>query len=151
MQRPLVYTVHYRLKNRDEEIVDSSEGGEPLRFLAGAGQVIPGIEKALEGRRPGDLLEVTVPPELAYGEHQQELVNSVPASVFDGVDELKPGMKFQTNTGEQAQVVQVVEVRGNEVVVDANHPLAGLTLYFELEVMEAREATDDEVSAGRAL
>lgn len=151
MQRPLVYTVHYRLKNRDEEIVDSSEGGEPLRFLSGAGQVIPGIERALEGRRPGDILEVTVPPDMAYGEHQPELINSVPASVFDGVDEIRPGMKFQTNTGEQAQVVQVVEVRGNQVVVDANHPLAGLTLYFDLEVMEAREATDEEVAVGHPL
>lgn len=151
MQYPLVYTVHYRLKNINEEVVDSSEGGEPLRFMAGASQVIPGIEKAVEGRSPGDMLEVTIPPELAYGEHQQELVNSVPASVFEGVDELQPGMKFQTNTGEQAQVVKVVAVQGNQVVVDANHPLAGLTLYFDLEIMEARAATDEEMAAGRPL
>lgn len=151
MQRPLVYSVHYRLKNRNQDIVDSSEGGEPLRFLAGSGHVIPGIERALEGRSPGDLLEVTVPPELAYGEHQQDLVNAVPASIFDGVDELKPGMKFQTNTGDQAQVVQVVEVRGDQVIVDANHPLAGLTLYFDLEVLEARDASDEEITAGRPL
>lgn len=151
MQRPLVYTVHYRLKNRDEEIVDSSEGGEPLRFLTGAGQVIEGIERALEGRRPGDILEATIPPELAYGQHREDLVNSVPASVFEGVDDVQPGMKFQTNTGEQTQVVKVIDVQGNQVVVDANHPLAGLTLYFDLEVMEARDATDEEVAAGRPL
>lgn len=151
MQRPLVCTVHYRLKNRDEEIVDSSEGGEPLRFLTGAGQVIAGIEKAMEGRSPGEILEVTVPPDMAYGDRQQDLINWVPASIFEGVDELKPGMRFQTNTGEQAQVVQVVEVRGDQVAVDANHPLAGLTLYFELEIMEARPATDEEVAAGVPL
>lgn len=151
MQSPLVCTVHYRLKNRDEEIVDSSEGGEPLRFLTGAGQVIPGIEKAMEGRRPGEILDVTIPPELAYGEYQEELVNWVPASVFEGVDELKPGMKFQTNTGEQAQVVKIVDVRGDQVAVDANHPLAGLALYFELEIMEARPATAEELAAGHPL
>lgn len=151
MQRPLVYTLNYRLKNREGEVVDTSEGGEPLRFMAGTGQVIKGLEKAVEGRGPGDLLEATIPPDLAYGEHQEALVNTVPASIFEGVEALRPGMKFQTNTGDQAQVVQVVAVQGEEVVVDANHPLAGFTLYFDLEVLEARQATDEEVEAGHPL
>ncbi|MAL99767.1 MAG: peptidylprolyl isomerase [Alteromonadaceae bacterium] len=145
MQRPLAYVVHYRLKNHEGEVIDSSEGGEPLRFVAGSRQVIAGIEKAVEGRGPGDLLEVTIPPDLAYGEHDPALVNTVPASVFEGVDQLQPGMKFQTNTGEQTQVVKVIEVTGDTVVVDANHPLAGLTLYFDLEIIETRSASDDEL------
>ncbi|QCF25259.1 FKBP-type peptidyl-prolyl cis-trans isomerase [Hydrocarboniclastica marina] len=145
MQRPLAYVVHYRLKNHEGEVIDSSEGGEPLRFVAGSRQVIAGIEKAVEGRGPGDLLEVTIPPDLAYGEHDPALVNTVPASVFEGVDQLQPGMKFQTNTGEQTQVVKVIEVAGDTVVVDANHPLAGLTLYFDLEIIETRSASDDEL------
>lgn len=147
MKRPLAYAVHYRLKNADGEVVDASEGGEPLCFITGARQVIAGIEKAVEGRGPGDMLEVTIPPDLAYGEHDPTLVNTVPASMFEGVDALKPGMKFQTNTGAQTQVVKVVEVNGDSVVVDANHPLAGLTLYFDLEIMEMRSATDDELQA----
>lgn len=145
MQRPLAYVVHYRLKNHEGKVIDSSEGGEPLRFVAGARQVIAGIEKAVDGRSPGDLLEVTIPPDLAYGEHDPALVNTVPASVFEGVDQLQPGMKFQTNTGEQTQVVKVIEVAGDTVVVDANHPLAGLTLYFDLEIIETGSASDDEL------
>ncbi|MFE8072656.1 peptidylprolyl isomerase [Marinobacteraceae bacterium S3BR75-40.1] len=151
MERPLVYTVNYWLKNRMGEVVDTSEGGEPLHFMSGAGQVVEGLEKAVEGRSAGDRLEVTIPPEMAYGERRDDLVRTVARSLFEGVDELKPGMKFQTNTGENAQVVQVVDVDGNTVRVDANHPLAGFTLFFELDILEVREATDAEITQGRAL
>lgn len=147
MQRPAVYTVHYRLKNRSGDVIDTSEGGEPLTFMEGATGVIKGIQEAVRGRGPGDCLEVTVPPEMAYGEHNPEFVRKVPRSAFEGVENLQVGMKFQTNTGEQAQVVKVVGIDGNLVSVDANHPLAGLTLYFELEIVQVREATDDEMES----
>ncbi len=151
MQRPLIYTVHYRLKNRAGEVVDTSEGGEPLHFLEGASHVIEGIQKAVKGRSPGDCLEVTIPPDLAYGEHNPDLVRKVPRSAFEGVENLQVGMKFQTNTGAEAQVVQVVGIDGNLIRVDANHPLAGFTLYFDLEIISVREATDEEVAAGQPL
>ena len=151
MSEARVYTVAYRLKNKLGEVIDTSEGAEPLRFVHGAGEVIPGIEKAVDGREPGTCLEVTIPPELAYGEHQQDLIRRMPRAMFQGVDELKEGMKFQTNTGEQAQVVQVVGFEGDQVLIDANHPLAGFTLYFELEILEAREATADEIAQGIPL
>lgn len=151
MQRPMIYTVHYRLKNRNGEVVDTSEGGEPLHFLDGSDNVIQGIQKAVSGRSAGDCLEVTIPPELAYGEHNPELIRKVPRSAFEEVENLQIGMKFQTNTGEEAQVVQVVGIDGNLVRVDANHPLAGFTLYFDLDIISAREATDDEVAAGQPL
>ncbi|WP_404368759.1 peptidylprolyl isomerase [Marinobacter sp.] len=147
MQRPAVYTVHYRLKNRSGDVIDTSEGGEPLTFMEGATGVIKGIQEAVRGRGPGDCLEVTVPPEMAYGEHNPEFVRKVPRSAFEGVENLQVGMKFQTNTGEQAQVVKVVGIDGNLVSVDANHPLAGFTLYFELEIVQVREATDDEMES----
>lgn len=146
MQRPAVYTVHYRLKNHTGEIVDTSEGGEPLTFMEDAGGVIQGIQEAVRGRGPGDCLEVTVPPDMAYGEHNPEFVRKVPRSAFEGVENLHVGMKFQTNTGEEAQVVKVVAIDGNLVKVDANHPLAGFTLYFDLEIVQVREATDEEVA-----
>lgn len=151
MERPLVYTINYWLKNRLGEVVDTSEGGEPLRFMKGAGQVVEGIEKAVEGRGPGDRLEVTIPPEMAYGDHRDDLVRTVARSLFEGVEELKPGMKFQTNTGENRQVVKVVDVQGDRVIVDANHPLAGFTLYFDVDILEVREATDEEIAQGGAL
>ncbi|MDX1800307.1 MAG: peptidylprolyl isomerase [Marinobacter sp.] len=147
MQRPAVYTVHYRLKNRAGEVIDTSEGGEPLTFLQGSGSVIQGIQEAVKGRGPGDCLEVTVPPEMAYGEHDPELVRKVPRSAFEGVEDLRVGMKFQTNTGAEAQIVQVVGIDGKLVRVDANHPLAGFTLYFDLEIVQVREATDEELAA----
>lgn len=146
MQRPAVYTVHYRLKNRAGEVIDTSEGGEPLTFMQGARGVIRGIQEAVKGRGPGDCLEVTVPPEMAYGEHDPELVRKVPRSAFEGIEDLQIGMKFQTNTGTEAQIVQVVGIDGKLVRVDANHPLAGFTLYFDLEIIQVREATDEELA-----
>ncbi|TBW49967.1 peptidylprolyl isomerase [Marinobacter halodurans] len=151
MQRSSIYTVHYRLKNKEGEVVDTSDGAEPLQFLLGAGNVIQGIEEAVRDRGIGDCLEVTIPPEMAYGEINPELIRKVPRSAFADVEDLRPGMKFQTNSGEEAQVVQVVAIDGNLVKVDANHPLAGFTLYFELEIINKRAATDDEMAAGRPL
>lgn len=151
MQKPAVFTVHYVLKNKLGELVDTSEGSEPLRFVEGAPGVIAGIQEAVKERNAGDCLEVTVPPAMAYGEHKSELVRTVPRSMFEGVENLQVGMKFQTNTGDEAQVVQVVGIDGNLVRVDANHPLAGFTLYFDLEIIEKRQATDEEVAAGYPL
>ncbi|GAA3572533.1 MULTISPECIES: FKBP-type peptidyl-prolyl cis-trans isomerase [Marinobacter] len=151
MQKTAVYTVHYRLKNPVGEVVDTSEGGEPLRFLMGSDNVIKGIQEAVRDRGPGDCLEVTIPPAMAYGEHNPELVRKVARSAFEGIEDLKVGMKFQTNTGEEAQVVKVVAIDGNLVKVDANHPLAGLTLYFDLEIIDRREATEAELEAGHPL
>ena len=151
MQKPAVFTVYYVLKNKLGELVDTSEGSEPLHFIHGTPGVIAGIQEAVKDRNVGDCLEVTVPPSMAYGEHSPELIRTVPRSMFEGVENLQTGMKFQTNTGDEAQVVQVVSIDGNLIKVDANHPLAGFTLYFDLEIIEKRDATDEEVSAGYPL
>ena len=132
-------------------MVDTSRGGQPLHFVSGLGSMIAGIEKAVEGRGVGECLEVTIPPEMAYGEHREELIRTMPRSMFQGVEELKEGMKFQTASGDDAQVVKIVGFRGDQVLIDANHPLAGLTLYFDLEILEARDATDDEIEQGMPL
>lgn len=150
-EKPDVFTVHYVLKNKIGELVDTSEGGEPLHFLYGSPDVIEGIQKAVKDRSAGDCLEVTVPPSMAYGEHREDLVRKVPRSMFEGVEKLQVGMKFQTNTGDNAQIVQVMGFDGNLVRIDANHPLAGFTLYFDLEIIERREATADEIAQGRPL
>ncbi|WP_417518578.1 FKBP-type peptidyl-prolyl cis-trans isomerase [Marinobacter sp.] len=150
-KRPDVFTVHYVLKNKIGELVDTSEGSEPLHFLYGSPDIIEGIQEAVKDRNAGDCLEVTVPPSMAYGEHRQDLVRKIPKSMFEGVENLQVGMKFQTNTGDNAQIVQVMGIDGNLIRVDANHPLAGFTLYFDLEVLERREATDEEIAQGRPL
>ena len=144
MSNATFYAVNYWLKNNEGQVVDTSEGGTPMCFVEGSAQVISGIQQAVKGREPGARLDVTIPPELAYGPRQDNLINRVPKSAFEGIEELKPGMKFQTNSGEQMQIVQVLEVHDNEVTIDANHPLAGFTLNFELEILEAREATSEE-------
>lgn len=148
---PQVYTVHYVLKNKIGELVDTSEGSEPLHFLYGTPEIIEGIQKAVKDRNVGDCLEVTIPPEMAYGEYREELVRKVPKSLFEGVEKLEVGMKFQTNSGDETQVVQVVGIDGNLIRVDANHPLAGFTLYFDLEIVGRRDATEDEIAQGRPL
>lgn len=150
-EKPDVFTVHYVLKNKIGELVDTSEGGEPLHFLYGSPDVIEGIQKAVKDRSAGDCLEVTIPPSMAYGEHRDDLVRKVPRSMFEGVEKLQVGMKFQTNTGDNAQIAQVMGFDGNLVRIDANHPLAGFTLYFDLEIIERREATADEIAQGRPL
>lgn len=146
-----VYTLNYWLKSPDGDVVDTSEGGEPMVFMEGSKKVIPGLQKAVEGRDIGDRLDVTIPPELAYGAHNPALVNNVPASMFEGIEKVEPGMKFQTNTGEETQVVKVVAVTGDAVTVDANHPLAGLTLNFEIELIDIRDAKDFELKSGDAV
>lgn len=149
--KPEIFTVHYVLKNRVGELVDTSEGSEPLHFLYGSPEIIRGIQEAVKDRKVGDCLEVTIPPEMAYGNYREELVRKVPRSLFEGIEQLHVGMRFQTNSGDEAQVVQVIGMDGNLVKVDANHPLAGFTLYFDLEIVGRREATEDEINQGQPL
>ncbi len=139
-----VYTINYWLKNPEGKIVDTSEGGEPMRVLIGGTETIEGLQKAVEGRSVGDRLDVMIPPELAYGARNPDFVTAVDPALFD-LDTLEPGMKFQTNTGETTQIIQVVDVHQDRVVVDANHPLAGLTLNFEIEVISVEDA-ENEIS-----
>ena len=115
MQKPDVFTVHYVLKNKIGELVDTSEGSEPLHFLYGSPGIIAGIQEAVKERNVGDCLEVTVPPSMAYGEHNPELIRTVPKSMFEGIENLEVGMKFQTNTGDNAQIVQVVGIDGKDI------------------------------------
>jgi len=103
------------------------------------------------GRAIGDALDVRIPPELGYGRRNPELVQRVPVSQFDDVEEVRAGMIFQTKSGVESQVVRVLAVEGDEAVVDANHPLAGLVLHFELQIYNVREATAEEERLGRPL
>lgn len=145
-----VYTLHYNLKNREGTVIDSSLSGAPLEFVEGSGQVVKGIEKALEGRLPGQVLEVTVPPELGYGPRRQELIETLPMNVFEGLD-VVPGKVLPCQEEGQVKIVKVLDVLGDQVVVDSNHPLAGFTLYFDLELLHVRDANLAEVSERRSI
>ncbi|MGP4844075.1 FKBP-type peptidyl-prolyl cis-trans isomerase [Marinobacter sp. 1Y8] len=150
MAQPRVVTIHYTLTNEQGEELDSSrvEGREPLTYLEGAQNIINGLESALTEKTAGDQLKVTVAPAEGYGEKNEELIQPVPRTAFEGVDSIEPGMQFQAQTPGGPQVVRVVEVDEETVTIDANHPLAGETLNFDVEVVEARESTDEEVEHG---
>jgi FKBP-type peptidyl-prolyl cis-trans isomerase SlyD len=142
-----VVQIHYTLKNQSGEVLDSSQDAEPLTYLHGAGNIIPGLETALSGREQGEKVNVTVEPDEAYGAHREELVQQVGRDMFP-VDELEAGMRFKAETAEGPQILTVTKVEDSDVTVDANHPLAGETLHFDVEVVEIREASSEEVEHG---
>ncbi len=138
---------HYTLTNEAGETLDSSAGAEPLTYLHGAGNIIPGLEQALEGKEAGEKFKVTIDAENAYGEKHPEMVQVVPKSMFDGMA-VEPGMQFQAQVSNGPGIITVIEVNGDEVTIDGNHPLAGEALTFEVEVTEVRDATDEELEHG---
>jgi FKBP-type peptidyl-prolyl cis-trans isomerase SlyD len=143
-----VVAFHYTLTNDAGEVLDSSEGREPLTYLHGAGNIIPGLEKELEGRAAGDKLTATVEPGEGYGEKQEQLVQEVPRDAFQGVESIEPGMQFQAQTQGGPLMVTVTQVEGDTVTVDGNHPLAGQTLNFAVEIASVREASEEEIEHG---
>jgi FKBP-type peptidyl-prolyl cis-trans isomerase SlyD len=140
--------IHYTLTNTAGEVLDSSSGGEPLAYLHGAGNIIPGLEQALEGKSSGDKLTVNVPAKDAYGERNEGLVQQVPRRAFQGVADIQPGMQFHADSSHGPMRVQVTAVSGDMVTVDGNHLLAGQDLTFEVEITQVRDATLEELQHG---
>jgi FKBP-type peptidyl-prolyl cis-trans isomerase SlyD len=144
-----VVILDYTVTNPEGDLIDSSsESGEPLTYLHGKGDIVPGLEQALTGRRVGDAFQITVPPEEGYGERYDELVQVVSRDQFVGIVNMEVGMQFQTEADGEIHVVTVTALEGDEVVVDANHPLAGETLVFDVTVLEVRPATAEEIQHG---
>jgi len=144
-----VVLIHYTLKNDSGEVIDSSSGGDPLAYIHGQGNIIPGLEKALEGKQSGDKLNVRVEPSDGYGERDDGLVQQVPRRAFGGAPNVQPGMQFHAQTSQgQTRVVTVTRIQGDMVTVDGNHPLAGENLHFDVEVTEVRDATEEELEHG---
>lgn len=142
-------SIDYTLKNDAGETLDSSQGGAPLVYLHGAGNIIGGLEKALEGKSVGDELNVSVEPADAYGEYSAELVANLNRSMFEGVDELEVGMQFHASGPDGSmQIVTIRDIDGDDVTVDGNHPLAGQRLNFEVKVVDVRDASAEEVAHG---
>ncbi|WP_343596535.1 peptidylprolyl isomerase [Acinetobacter sp.] len=142
-----VVSFNYTLTNAEGETLDQSQG-EPLAYLHGAGNIIPGLEKALEGKTAGDKFKVTIPAAEGYGEYNPDLVQEVPAKMFQGVENIEAGMQFQAQTDDGVQIVTVKAVEGDNVLVDANFPLAGQDLTFDVEIVEVRDASEEELEHG---
>ena len=151
IQIDTVVSMHFTLTLDDGKRVDSSEGSEPLEYLHGHGNVVPGLEEEMTGRSVGDSFTVQVPAEHGYGEKDPEAIQNVPRSSFPDDLELNPGVKLVAEDEHgQAVPMTVVEVVGDEVTVDMNHPLAGKDLTFAIEVVGVRAATQEEIRHGHA-
>lgn len=144
-----VVIIDYTLTGNDGEVIDTSEGREPLAYLHGHGNIIPGLEKALEGKGEGEELQVRVEPEEGYGPRRDELIQQVSMEAFAGMDEVEPGMKFNAESAQGPLVVKVTEIEGDKVTIDANHDLAGHQLNFDVTVREIRDASPDELEQGQ--
>ncbi len=151
VEKDSVVGIDYSLHLGDEKIIDSSAPDEPLSYLHGRGQIVPGLEKALEGMEVGETKHVVVDPEEGYGPHDPRGLQEVPRDAFPPGADPQVGMEF-TARGPQGETVpfSVKEVRPDAVVVDLNHPLAGRTLHFDVKVRDVRAATADELSHGHA-
>ncbi len=143
-----VVAIDYTLTDDEGRTVDSSEGREPLSYLHGSGGIIPGLERELEGKAVGDQLQVTVAPADAYGERNESLRQQLPRDQFGGIAELSVGMQFRVDSDNGPMVITIVEVAEEVVTIDANHPLAGVNLNFDVTVREIRDATADEIEHG---
>lgn len=147
VEKDRVVSIDYTLRDNGGNLIDSSEGSEPLTYLHGNGNIIPGLEKELAGKKAGDSLTCVITAADAYGERDDSLVFKVAKKEFDGAD-VEVGMQFEAHGDEGAQVVTVVSVQGDEVTIDANHPLAGEQLHFDVKVVEVREASSEELEHG---
>jgi FKBP-type peptidyl-prolyl cis-trans isomerase SlyD len=143
-----VATIHYTLKDDNGAVLDSSAGGEPLAYIQGHGNLVSGLEKALEGKQDGNTLAVSVAPADGYGIRDEALIQRVPKRSLQGSGQIKKGMQFQARTDGGMRTFTVTAVIGDMVTLDGNHPLADQTLHFDIEIVGVREATTEELEHG---
>jgi FKBP-type peptidyl-prolyl cis-trans isomerase SlyD len=143
-----VVSIHYTLRDDAGEVIDRSAEGEPLSYLHGHGNLIPGLERELTGRKSGDRLQVKIGPAEGYGEYDQQLVQRVPRRALKDIGNVRVGMRLHAQTQEGTRAVTVTQVSGDLVTLDGNHPLAGKHLHFEVEIAAVRPATEEELAHG---
>jgi len=145
----LVVSMHYKLSDDNDNVLDSSEGAEPMVYLHGAKNIIPGLEKALTGKVSGDTCKVKIEPAEGYGEISPDMIEVVDKAAFQGVENIEAGMGFEAKGPDgQTQRIVVKAVEGDKVTIDANHPLAGQVLHFDIEIVSVRDATKEEIEHG---
>jgi FKBP-type peptidyl-prolyl cis-trans isomerase SlyD len=141
-------SIHYTLTNDEGEKIDSTDGSEPMVYLHGHGNIIVGLEKALHNKNTGDKFSVRVEAVDAYGEFSDDMIQTISREMFDGIDKLEAGMQFHTAANSGTGIITVLNVNGDDVTIDSNHPLAGQALNFEVEIVNVRLATKEELSHG---
>lgn len=148
IQNNKVVLIDYTLNNDNGDILDSSVGREPLAYIQGHQNIIPGLEKEMLGKKVGDKFKAVVQPEEGYGKFNPELLQDVPRSAFQGVDEIAVGMQFQTQLEDGPIIMAVKNIDGDTITIDGNHPLADQVLTFDVEVVEIRDASEEELAHG---
>jgi len=148
IEKNKVVLIDYKLTDRSGELIDTSEGREPLAYLHGGKNIIPGLEDELEGKSVNESFSVKIPPEKAYGMRDDSLIQAIPRDQFEMNDQLQIGMQFQTETEYGVQLLTITKIDGDQVTVDANHPLAGEELNFDVTIKEVRDATSEELEHG---
>lgn len=143
-----VVSLAYQVRTKDGVIVDEATAVAPLEYLHGAGDLIKGLENALDGRQIGDKFDVEIEANNAYGDYNENLVQNVPRDVFVGVDKLEVGMRFLADTEHGPVPVEITAIDGDTITIDGNHMLAGQDLKFNVEVVNVREATAEELTHG---
>ena len=143
-----VVSIDYTLTDSKGEVLDSSSKGHPLQYIQGQGHLIPGLEKVLEGKKTGDSLKAQIPASEGYGARDESLMQTLSKESFGEIPDLKVGMELEAESDEGVRVITVVGIEGDEVIVDGNHPLAGMDLHFDVTVVGVREATKDELGHG---
>jgi FKBP-type peptidyl-prolyl cis-trans isomerase SlyD len=143
-----VVSIDYTLTNAKGEVLDKSSKGQPLQFIQGQGQLIPGLEKVLEGKVAGDAIKAQIPAKDAYGDRDEELMQIIPKDSFAEIPDLKVGMELEAEGDDGVRVITVVGIEDDRVVVDGNHPLAGMDLNFDVTIVGVRDATEDELGHG---
>lgn len=149
IQKDSVVSIHYTLTTDNGEVIDSSKGQEPLTYIQGHQNIIPGLENALAGKTTGDKLQVKVSPDQGYGVRNEDLVQTLNKSQFEAAGEIEVGMRFQAQSPDgHMLLLTVIKIDGDNIIVDGNHELAGVNLNFDVEITETRAATKDELAHG---
>ena len=143
-----VVTFEYTLKNADGEVLDSSKKNAPLEYLHGTGSIVPGLEAELSGKKVGDIFTASIEAEDGYGIRYEELIQKIDKEKLSHLPSIEIGMQLQAYDEEGMQILTIVDVSDTEVTLDGNHPLAGKKLIFDVEVLDIREATDEEIEFG---
>jgi FKBP-type peptidyl-prolyl cis-trans isomerase SlyD len=143
-----VISIDYTITDKENQCLDSTADSEPLRYLHGHQNILPGLEQALEGKTQGDRITITIPAAEAYGEWDDAMILHVPLEQFEGTESIEPGMQFEARTHEGYRILTVTEIAGDIVTVDGNHPLAGRELTFDVTVMDIRDASAQELARG---
>lgn len=148
IKKDSVVTFNYTLKDDVGEVIDSSAGGDPLAYLHGHGNLVPGLERELEGKDAGQKLTVKVSPAEGYGEFSKDLVQKVPRRSLKGIAKITVGMRLHAQTDQGPRAVTVTAITGDMVTIDGNHPLAGKNLNFDIDLVDVRDATEEELAHG---